>query len=433
MSEPGGRASEPPTRAHEPAIRSADPWRPTRRELALATVTAAALYAVIAINLDLFSWVDELFLSSGDATTFLAVSRWFTGGEPTGHIAQRPIAYPLVLLVYRVTGAWGGWALQAACWVASCLLISGVVMRMTGSPTWRGIAIFVFAAQVSLVVLTFHGLPESVSIALACLWLWVATGQPMARWTARRVALLLLLLALLAITKPVFQLLVLGFAPLAILWWLRHGGRTLASAALVTAGLAPLVVQIAVVYATHGLVTLSTIGVHTLRLYYGALVYQELHGLPSLESARLALADESGWELLRMLAGDPWTALRIYGHTLVRQNLLVGTPAGLLPPGGAGEALVAWSAAVNQVLAAVHAVMLLPTLWATWTRRDWLMGTCWLFAASLILSSGLSFWQGDRLVVIAVPWWLAAYTASAAHWVARGKDLYGRRRSRHRQ
>ncbi|HYS98297.1 MAG TPA: hypothetical protein VEM94_07845, partial [Candidatus Dormibacteraeota bacterium] len=56
---------------------------------------------------------------------------------------------------------------------------------------------------------------------------------------------------------------------------------------------------------------------------------------------------------------------------------------------------------------------------ALWLKRDGRLALLAAAALNVMVAGGLSFWQGDRLTVIALPVWLLALTLAAAQILSR--------------
>ena len=83
--------------------------------------------------------------------------------------------------------------------------------------------------------------------------------------------------------------------------------------------------------------------------------------------------------------------------------------------------LKAWSVSLNRFVTVGHVAMFVTMiLWIALSKRvpHGPAGiTFYLFAMLLIAPAGLTYWQGDRHVLIAAPLWLAAYAGLASFFI----------------
>jgi hypothetical protein len=74
-----------------------------------------------------------------------------------------------------------------------------------------------------------------------------------------------------------------------------------------------------------------------------------------------------------------------------------------------------WSIYLNRAFVCIHAMMLITIggliAFQATVRDKQLLLVLYGFAALLILPAGLTYWQGDRYVLLAVPLWLVSHSA----------------------
>jgi hypothetical protein len=100
--------------------------------------------------------------------------------------------------------------------------------------------------------------------------------------------------------------------------------------------------------------------------------------------------------------------------TLVRINLTAGSATAVAP--GPHPLLVPYMIAMNRLYYCIHLAMIAPLILVTalsLVRRNFAgMGRLILLAWPVMVvfaASGLTFWQGDRIVVPVLPVWITLY------------------------
>jgi hypothetical protein len=118
---------------------------------------------------------------------------------------------------------------------------------------------------------------------------------------------------------------------------------------------------------------------------------QQVIGLSNLEAARLALGH----------AGD---AIAVFGTTL-KDNLLAGSNFILPEANRHLNSVIVWT---NRAYALMLVALVPLAAAALWRGRDGRLALLLLATLNVFVSGGLSFYQGDRLTVIALPLWTIA-------------------------
>lgn len=400
------------TRHHRSRLPS---WGPS-------TAVAAALAAVylgVVIAGGYADRVDETMLSLADARQYRAVADWLVHGEPTRATLIRPLLYPLLLgATSLVADPWGTWAFQAALWLAAGVLLFAALRALTGSLAAAVAGAAVYGSNLTLVLLTLHAMPEVLAVFLLCGQVAVVAGAR--RLGADRALLLLLALAaLLTATKPVFVGLFLPLLLLAVARAAVRPAPPFARAGWLALACVPVLLQLGTMTARHGVLELSAIDQAVVRRYAAPRLEQALRG-GSLEEARARVEAMSGRELAATVIGSPVTAARVW-LGLVWQNLRAGSAVTDIPE--PHPRLSGFMRRLNAAAAALHLVMIVPTLLLVVVfargRDGWRLAELAALALPflwLLATSGLTFWQGDRIVLPALPLWIALYGLVTVSW-----------------
>ncbi len=322
-------------------------------------VFAAACYGLVAWRSGYLAHIHSSVFSSVDAGSYRDVADWIFGVRPNLHASiQRPVFYPLILgLAMRVGDEYGVWLVNVALWFAA-LNLAGIAANRFVHQTWATIVVFVvMATNVSLIVLTFHALTETLVLALLALWSYGLTRLTRTI-TPSQVVWVLLPVSLLTITKPEFELLLgLVIVFLAVLAWRCE--RPATAAAAIVLCLCPVVVQVGLM-----------------------LVFNHFIGV-FLSILRDNLLSGSNF----ITASNPLLGKAVFFTNYVYAAALI----------------------VAAPLAAV----------ALWLQRDGRLALLVAATLNVLAVGGLSFWQGDRLTVIALPVWLLAMTLAAGQILSR--------------
>jgi hypothetical protein len=370
---------------------------------------AVAFYFIFAAACGLFSQAEALAYSSPDSLTYRAVADWLYGrSADAGALKARPFLYPLILGALRlVTGrAWLLWLFQFGCWLAAANLLAAGVYRATRRPRLWQAAFALFALNVSLITLTFHALTETVALLLTSLLVCHLAGGVRAGGEAKFFFVQLLLLSCLTVVKPTYQLPLL----FAALYALVKFARRPAVLARLPLALAPVAVQLVLMKAAHGYFALSTISTYTVNNYY--LPRVQLHRLKqpfsdeTVLQARAVFQDFSPSQALNYLAAHVPSAALVYWQSL-KENLLASS----LLAARQSALLYYATEAVNAYYFGLHCFFLPLAVYLLARRR----GSAWLILFPLVfvglgfLATGISYWQGDRLIAPLLPMWVFLY------------------------
>lgn len=348
------------------------------------------------------------FWWANDSGTYRMAGEWLFGREDNDMIANRPWLYPLMLGLIRTL--FGGraetvsWFAQFLMWLGSGALIHLALHNATRSTTLAILGAAIFYSHPSPLLLTFHGMTETLNIFLISAFCWVlTTGHPY------RIYYALLLIALTTVTKPIY----LVFLVLLIFYilWRYQSTSKLRQAGLIALLLVPIWIQLILSALAVGKPTLSGIGGYTFKNYLVADVYMREEGTEWRPTTALI----EDWDLRQQLT-YLWdhrrsTLLTVRSH-LIDSNLLVGSFYAL----GEGNPARQFSLTMNVVAAYIHLLMLPLLLYYLFSSKYTknketiiLLYTCFILQ---FLTSGISTGQEDRLMITALPLWLIAYIAT---------------------
>ncbi len=355
-----------------------------------------------------FWWAD-------DSREYRATGDWMFGRSEETFIELRPWVYPLWVGAFRAAlGARAEtalWLCQALMWLTSAASLYFALYNSAKRPALAILGSVLFFSHPSALVLTFHGLTETLNIFLLSLLLWLLTTERKGKWFYA-----LLLLSLLTVTKPTYQiqLVLLGLYILARKIELPVSKRV----ELLALALIPIWVQLAISLAWLGRLSVSDIGPYTFKNFFVAVVHAHTENLPWRESLKV-IEDWEVKEQLDYLAAHPRESLRTYRDNLIDRNLWIGSFFLI----GEGNRMAAFAQSFNALALYAHLLMLPLTLYFLLAPgyRENKEQIALAYAIFLIqtLVAGISTGQEDRLTITGLPLWIFTYLTTLPALFAR--------------
>lgn len=177
--------------------------------------------------------------------------------------------------------------------------------------------------------------------------------------------------------------------------------------------LIPLSVQFGIMKTRHDTWAFSKVGQQTANRYAFALLYGSTNHL-SLTQARQAVKEYDIADMLSYTIQHPSSAFRVW-VTLVRKNLTAGSAVTDIPR--PRPVSTSFMKQTNKVYAYIHLAMTIPLaicMFLAWRQKKTALKqtlAILLFPICLVFTtSGLTFWQADRIVAPVVPLWIVLYT-----------------------
>ena len=360
------------------------------------------------------------FWTTPDSQTYKSTMDWWLKDEPTTCFQTRPWGYGAILALAFFLGQEGACGfLQFACWLGTLQFIFWAVRSATSSLKAAWVCTLLMMLNLTFVVLTAHGLTEVITTFL------VAAGTA---WSVRGVAgfrhpvfwpVLLLIVCMLTLTRPVFETLmwVCALFALRAAWPLSRGWISLGALALCAWAIG---YQMHLVEAQTGHYKISYIGERTFSWFLVSQTWMQVHPC-TYQSANDAVAGLSMGQQVMFLLHHPLTTLSCYYDNVMESLnglanfLYTNDPFSLV-----------WMTRLNGIIYRFHTFFPFVLLWAwragwQWPAprvwRLWLVGyVIWLY---MVATSGISFWQGDRLLLPLWPLFLVVYGWMAWWWLPR--------------
>ena len=347
------------------------------------------------------------FWWANDSVTYRETGEWLFGRSDSTQIANRPWLYPFLLGLVRTLFDGNAesvmWIGQFLMWLVSGVLIYLALQNGTHSTILSILGAGIFYSHPSPLILTFHGMTETLNILLIAILCWVMTTKFESRlYTA------LLLLSLATVVKPIY----LVFLVLFVIYLGLRSRTTprMKQTGMIALMLAPIWIQLLLSFLATGRASISDIGAYTFKNYWVADVYQHVEGITWRESTTAI----ENWDLRDQL-NYLWmhqreTALAYRRH-VIDDNLWTGSFFAL----GEGNRLDGFARTMNGISLYIHLLML-PLIiyylssakYRENSNRETISLLYFCFIIQL-LTSGISTGQEDRLMVTALPLWIVAY------------------------
>lgn len=384
-------------------------------ELLLLNGIGIVVYTVVFFNLNI-DVSNEIMFSTVDSKSYLDVANWLENGVDTEQVSKRPILYPVILLVAtKIGGVNGIWMLQVLFWLFSVNFIFLAIKNLTQSVTPSFIGAFIFMANLSVIALTLHALTEVTTIFLLSMLVYFLSSKRKHFRKSRFLHTGLFVLVLLTIVKPAFSIPLYGVLFIIFpLFYLREHLKRPKLFIRLFMILLPLIIQLSIMKTKYDELAVSTIGPITFTNYFVAQGVQEIDST-NREQALSKAMDFSTDEELDYV----YEHLSIYSRLFwwnVFDNI-DGKPTFLLYPKERENFQFAeFMRVYNRLTVMIHYLFILLALPLTILLLKkkkysffFLLGFLYLLGLYYVLTTGISFWQGDRLTLASIAIWSFLY------------------------
>ncbi len=379
-------------------------WVTLRRSslLIILNLVAVLSYFSVAWVSGSLTHVHTSVFSFPDSHEYRAVADWIYGGASTTASARRPFLYPLLMgLAERLGGISGVWILNVALWFATLNFAAAATYRFVRSSWAAALVFFVLVTNMSLILLTFEGLTEITVVALLAVWTY-GLSHLTRRPTPSQVAWALLPVALLVVVKPEFEIL-LVVVVVALLVGIIMSPEPRLAAAVFAACLVPVAIQLALMVRFNGYLGISNIGDSTVRGYYLSRLDVVIGESRNFRAARPKMALLSNLEAARFVANHFRNAVTVF-VSILKENLLADS--NFLDGHHPRIARVIF--ATNKAYF-VTLLAMIPLVGVALLRaRDGRLALLCVAMLNVFLAGGLTFDQGDRITIVALPLWSVA-------------------------
>lgn len=361
------------------------------------------------------SFSNEVLYSSPDSHSYVAVSEWIGSGIKTERLVRRPVFYPtIIFLSKQIFGSAGIWIVQFLLWLTSVLLTFGSVRKITGRSSYAWMGLILITSNAGLIAFTWHALTEVTTVAILSLLVFLLACNVSKEKLATNPCRCTFLLSLLSITKPVF-------VPAALLSILPAGRKFLikntkkvSTLLVLLFCVSPLIIQVLIFHHNFGRFRVSEIGSITFQRYILAQSFADANGV-TLKKAREQVKSFTNEDKITFAFNHSRQMLNNF-FTNVKENISGDSIHVIYPRKDKTNIAYRYMRFVNRTSFHIHTIFIMTNLiliifcvknnrFAEAQFLSFLSCLQWY----IFLSSGISFWQGDRLTLPAIAIWSVTY------------------------
>lgn len=387
-----------------------------KNQLLVLNLLAVIVYIVFAFVANA-NISEELAFYSHDSRCYRSVSNWIFESAESSHIEVRPYLYPLFLGITLKIGVWFLILSQALMWLVTVNLtfLSANIILNKKKLSW--LPTLIVLLNFSLIGMSFHALTEVITTFLLSILIYITVKKKDKLLGFNFLYKLLFLLALLTIIRPVFYpililatlaIIVLKFKPL-----IRRGLNILFLFLVIS----PVLLQLAIMYKNYNVFTVSNVGSNTFKYYFVAQIHQNVSHLTRKESIDLVSGTSPIEDKMFV-----FNHLKLSAHEFlfnVKNNINAVSYYSKDLLNNRNTFFSGLMKKINNLYLKIHVfffpvvlVVFLVSLF--YSRIDLpILIILSLISYGVILSSGLSFHQGDRLVLPVIAVWPILYLISA--------------------
>lgn len=387
----------------------------TNKELLILN-GALVLFLLLIVYYSPFRPSGDLLLFSPDSQTYFNTGKEFFNFSEQGDSIIRPFFYSCLLRSgYFIGGAWLIVTIQSLFWLISANLIYFAIRHISENILYRIVAILLFVLNISLITYVFHGLTEIITVFLLSVIIYLTAQSFKKGFTVSYALKILLLLSVLTVTKPLFQYPLL-FSFLFVI--VRFSRTFLAQKRLIILLLliiVPVIIQLTGMKVKYDTFKISAIGELTFDTYLLAQGIRKTEGITDVQFSQDIAQKMSKEEKRNYLYEHRKTFLLLFSKN-VRDNITGDGHSFILPPGYTADGYRNFMISYNESLYDVSRFFLFLflvisaiDLFTSKLFKNWQQLTIGLLLYYIVFSSGISFWQGDRLVIFSLPLWIFLY------------------------
>ena len=348
---------------------------------------------------------ERYFWWANDSVTYRAAGEWLFGRESNDLIGMRPWLYPFLLGLSRTLFGSSTesvlWISQFLMWLGSGIFIYLTLQNAVKSTPVAIIGAGVFFTHPSPLILTFHGLTESLNFLLISIFCWLLT-----KTSKDYIYYVLLALVLATVTKPIYLIhiaLLIGYI------FIRDKETPrLKQVGKIALILIPIWIQLILSFIATGKATVSGIGSFTFKDYLVADVYMQVEGTEWRQTTAL-IDDWTVQDQLTFLWENKRITALTYRSHIIDDNLWIGSFFTL----GEGNRTREFAIRFNAIAAYLH-VLMAPLVFyyffsSKYKGNKELVAILYLTMLVQFATSGISTGQEDRLLITALPLWIITY------------------------
>jgi hypothetical protein len=373
------------------------------------------LYIILFVNLK-FDVSDKQMFATVDSVTYWLTGHEFYNFSLKGYSEIRPFLYPLLIVtIHHLAGPYGLWILQSICWIISANLLFLSIKKVTGNKVFAFIGVAILTSNLTYIVLTLHALTETITIFLISVLIHFISFNSEKAGTLKFFHGSLLILAILAVVKPLFYLplLFMIFVVLPLFYFKKYfsAPKKLFFLFLVVT---PILFQLTLIKIKYDNFSFSKIGPNTFRWYILAQGMQQKESI-TWEEARAKTMTFSTSDVLNYIFENKALYFDLYIQDM--QDNMKAAPCFVLFPGGFPHPQAAkYMLIVNTIYFHTHiffSFLSLVCLFLVIKRKEIthiiLLSFAMILTYYIFLTIPISLWEGDRLALVGLPLWIFLY------------------------
>ncbi len=381
----------------------------------IVTAIATGIYSLVMLLIKPGVNTETMF-ASVDARTYLDTGKYYLEGFDSPFAEIRPFLYScFVYLTYTLGGTFLLWFFQFIFWLGTVILTWKTVLYFTKNKTLSAISVALILVNFSFAALTLHAITEVITAFVLSLAAYQFSRNGSRLKSPGLAIQLIFLLVLLTVIKPVFEV-PLYFVLLIVfpVFWARNVFKTRKYTLFFFMSLLPLVFQISVMKTQFQTFRVSRISNNTFTEYLFAQGIERNEKISREDAVAKAytMSPEEKSEYLQKYIPDYFALL-----TGNMKGNITGIPLFLhYPYQYKKNSVTLYMEAVNKTVLIIHYVaiiLLIINSIILIKNKNYSQLVLILTLSGLILyyltTSGISFWQGDRLVISVLPLWAILY------------------------
>ncbi len=375
----------------------------------------SVVYFLVVLSFGYLSSLDKTLFWTPDARSYIDEGEWLFGIKYIQNPLARTFFYPLLLVIAQaIKKDYIIWFFQLVLWVFSGVLLYWSVKTITKNTILKIASVIIYASNLTLMLLTLHALTEVLVVFLLTVLVTLITHKQYFKeyyWF-----LVILVASLLTVTKPVFlYLLIIILIYLTIIFMRSNIKREFnwKLFGLLFLALLPVIIQLAINKIKVNEYSISNIGPITVKEYYFARVYGDVNSIP-VKQAREYIKSFDQREIIRYLITHFAASVRTYIKALSENFLTYSSFINYPKP---NIFLFYYMVMVNVMYSIIHlfmipfSIIVLIDLVKKKSAKMIEIIISLLVPISLIFfTSGITFWQGDRVVLPSLPLWITLYS-----------------------
>lgn len=367
-----------------------------------------SVYAGVFFNLE-FRPTEELMFLYPDSKSYMGVGQWLIGNVPTEEVSYwlsvRPFLYPIIVLITTSIGGFKAlWFVQFIFWICSFFFVFKAI-KLLSSRIWAWIGAVIYLANFSTIPATFHALTETVTLMLLTYLFYIIIKHRTKLFELKTFHKVLAILVVMVLIKPVFSIPIFAILITGLILHYKKYLKMPKKLAVLLLILLPMIGQMSFIKYQFDAFKVSTISDHTIKLYIVAQTYAAMDDTMSLNTAREELRGMGKDDYNSWIMNHPTELFNSFKKNL-RSNVFADAVFFRDTKNFSRSVFMDYQEHLYAKLIKLHKLMLyfslpiLGFLFLYFERKEALVfligGT---FLAYFILSTGVSFYQGDRLVL----------------------------------